>query len=416
MRSLKWGVSGVVGILWTGIAAGLLAAAPPYTGSGGSTYMSPAGTNYTGSTATNGVRTLPRQGNALHVVPNNPTEGVIDAGKVELVTERYPNGKVKIEREVGQDAAGNYVNQGSYKFYNLAGEVVKSGEFFSGKQIGKWTQTFTKDEGQLFSCGQEGEFLGPFTSEATFQEGRLHGAWTITDAQGQKIIQWFFDNDARSGTWTWLHPNGQKRLEATYRNGLLNGDVQEWDREGKLLSQTSYVDGQSLVKSVQWYTLGQKHFEGSYLHAQSTPTVNYDWWNSKLTIGAAPAAGPDQRHGVWTEWYRNGNKKAEGQYDHDVATGKFTWWYENGQTQAEGDYETGQKTGTWVTWHPNGLKESLGEFKDGKLVTKWLHWSEDGKVSEVEDRDAPSTTVASGLQMPGPNTNRGGHGYTYRTR
>ena len=138
------------------------------------------------------------------------------------------------------------------------------------------------------------------------------------------------------------------------------------------------------------------------------PVVAYDWWNNKLTTVAAAAAGPDQKHGVWIEWYRNGNKKAEGQYDHDVAIGKFTWWYENGQTQAEGEYEAGLKTGTWITWHPNGLKESLGEFKAGKLVGKWLHWSADGKLgdSQPQQHDSSAGTAATDQPMDGMNTGR----------
>ena len=110
---------------------------------------------------------------------------VVDMGKLEMITERYPDGKVKVEREVGQDAAGNYFNQGTYKLYSPNGEVIKSGEFLNGKQHGKWTQQLAKDEGHLFSASQDKQWTGPFTSEATFQDGRLHGTWTIKDSRGQ---------------------------------------------------------------------------------------------------------------------------------------------------------------------------------------------------------------------------------------
>ena len=44
-----------------------------------------------------------------------PSDGAVGAeGNVEQVTERYPNGKIKIERQVTKDAAGNYVNHGTY--------------------------------------------------------------------------------------------------------------------------------------------------------------------------------------------------------------------------------------------------------------------------------------------------------------
>ncbi|HEV3418589.1 MAG TPA: hypothetical protein VG056_17330, partial [Pirellulales bacterium] len=133
--------------------------------------------------------------------PKIPAAGpVINMGKVEKVTDRYPNGKIKVEREVGQDGKGNYVNQGTYKVFDPDGQVIMAGEFLNGKQNGKWMQQFDKDEGHLFSPDAEGDFAGPFTSEATFMDGRLHGAWTIKDAGGQAIVQWSFDNGARNGT------------------------------------------------------------------------------------------------------------------------------------------------------------------------------------------------------------------------
>ena len=43
-----------------------------------------------------------------------------DGAEIEVIRERYPNRSVKIEREVTQDAEGNYVNHGSWKMWDLA--------------------------------------------------------------------------------------------------------------------------------------------------------------------------------------------------------------------------------------------------------------------------------------------------------
>ena len=310
---------------------------------------------------------------------------VIDMGKVEKVTDRYPNGKIRVEREVGQDPKGNYVNQGNYKAFDLDGQVIMSGEFLNGKQNGKWTQRFTKDEGHLFSPDNDAEFTGPFTSEATFLDGQLHGMWTIKDANGQNVIEWSFDNGVPSGNWSWWHPSGKKRLDAIFHNGMINGDVQEYDRDEKLVSKNTYIDGKIMVKVTGWYTLGQKQYEGYYLKSNDMPEATYDWWNSKVTTAAAKPAVADQKHGSWVSWYRNGAKQTEAQYDRDMRIGKFKWWYENGTPEAEGEYENGKKIGTWITWHPNGLKESQGDFKEDQLISKWFHWDADGKMVEAKD-------------------------------
>jgi antitoxin component YwqK of YwqJK toxin-antitoxin module len=305
--------------------------------------------------------------------------------KVETVTERYPNGTIKVERQVVQDAEANYINHGTYTKYDIDGNVVKTGEFKNGKLRGDWIQHFDKDEGQLLSGEQRKEFTGPFVSKATFTKGELHGPWTIKDRNGQDVIEWHFRHGTRDGKWTWWHSNGQPWLQAHYKNGALDGELLEWDRAGKLVNQSTYIDGRYLAKDVGWYALGQKHFEGAHLKVHNVPEPKYDWWTGTATVESPASTGKDQKHGVWIVWYRNGNKKTEGQYDHDVPTGKFAWWYENGQKQAEGTYESGKKSGAWTTWHPNGLKESLVTYVDGKPIGTWMRWDVKGKLVKMRD-------------------------------
>ncbi|MCE9556285.1 MAG: hypothetical protein K8T91_23290, partial [Planctomycetes bacterium] len=43
---------------------------------------------------------------------------VADKSDVEVVRERYPDGKIKVEREVIRDAEENYVNHGLWKMWD----------------------------------------------------------------------------------------------------------------------------------------------------------------------------------------------------------------------------------------------------------------------------------------------------------
>ena len=321
-----------------------------------------------------------------------------------MVTERYADGKIKIERQVTQDSAGNYVNDGTYTMYDPHGQVARSGQFQNGKQTGKWIQHFSKDLGCLFACAQDNSYQGPFTSEATFADGRLNGAWTITDRNGQNIVQWNFELGIPHGLWTWWYSNGHKRSEKNYTNGALNGSAIEYDREGKQIGQKTYVGGLYLAKVTESYAPGEKHFEGFYLRVEHVTQPSYDWWNSAIKPGTAMPGGSDQQHGTWVAWYRNGMKLFEGQYDHGVPTGKFTWFYPNSQQQAEAEYQNGIKSGTWITWHTNGQKESEGQFTEGRLIGKWTHWDADGKVVEVQEMNGKTAKPAS-LTTPVPNNN-----------
>lgn len=314
-----------------------------------------------------------------------------DHVRVELVSERYPNGSLKLERYVLQDAKGNFVNHGTYTVYAPDGKVLKKGDFQNGRQEGEWVQHFAHDSGNLFSSEQQRGFTGPFVSTATFSQGKLFGVWTIQDSQNKSIVTWSFENGVRHGQWTWWHPNGQKWLDATYRNGALHGELREWDAEGKVVSQATYIDGRCLVNEVGWYALGQKHYQGAFLRVQRVPEPVFDWWTGSATSVVAAPTGADQKHGVWIAWYCNGNKKTQGQFEHDVPIGKFAWWYENGQKQAEGEFGKDGKSGTWTTWHPNGLKESQVAYVQGKVIGRWMRWDTDGKL--VGSRDFNQRTT-----------------------
>ncbi len=310
----------------------------------------------------------------------------------EQITERFPDGSIHIERQVVQDAQGNYVNHGAFTEYDPKGRILRSGEYSNGKLNGRWVQHFDAGQQSLF-CGQiEKQYQGPFVSEVTFSEGKLHGAWVIRSASGRKIIQWRFDSGVRQGKSVWWYPNGVIRREVGYKNGQPDGELVEYNPDGKVRARFSFIEGRQLVPEVEWCGPRQKSYEGHYLLGALASATVYDWWNG--IVHSEPVQGPPAklRHGAWTAWYPNGQIKVCGSYDMDVAVGMFTWWYQNGQKQAEGQYVQGQKSGIWLTWHSNGQKESEGTYAAGILNAKWTRWNPDGKLAEVVDYSLDGST------------------------
>ncbi len=303
----------------------------------------------------------------------------------QQITERYPDGSVRIERQMTQDAQGNYVNHGAFTEYDPKGRILRSGEYGNGKLNGRWVQNFDAGQQGLFSGPFEKQYQGPFVSEATFSEGKLHGAWIIRSASGRKIVQWQFDNGVRQGKSTWWYPNGAIRREVYYKNGQPDGDLVEYNPDGKIRARFSFIEGRQIVPEVEWCGPGQRSYEGHYLLGAVTSTTVYDWWNDIVHSDPIRGQPAKLKHGPWTAWYPNGQVKVRGSYDMDAPTGKFTWWYENGQKQAEGQYAQGQKSGKWLTWHINGQKESEGTYTAGILSAKWTRWNADGRVAEVVD-------------------------------
>jgi antitoxin component YwqK of YwqJK toxin-antitoxin module len=328
---------------------------------------------------------------------------------VEMVTERYADGTVHIERQVAQDDQGNYINHGSYTEYDARGVIIRKGEYRNGKQQGLWTRHFDTGEGDLFSDDQDRFFTGPYISEASFADGQLNGTWVIRSRAQRKIIEFSFENGTRSGSSTWWYPSGEKRREVTYKDGKPVGELHEFDDHGNLYRKATFVDGRVLMHKVDRYASGQKYYEGWVLLPGTDGSVTFDWWNGTAEAAAGSDTRGEQKHGLWTAWYPNGQKEAEGEYREDVPTGKFVWWYENGQKQAEGTYAEGQENGTWITWHSNGLKESQAEYLAGQLSGKWLSWKDDGQLNEIHDfaQDGNGPQMREKVILPARNRTLG---------
>lgn len=308
-----------------------------------------------------------------------------DQRQTEIIRERYPNGNIKIERNITEDAAGNLVNHGRWTQWDQAGNVIGTGDFRMGKQHGRWVRYLGKNEGKMFSAAPYQQFERPFISEATFEEGKLQGTWYVIDARKRRIMQCEFEGDKPHGIATWWYASGQKMREVTYRNGKIDGELMEWNQSNQLVSADNYKEGRKHTVKVEWYAPGKKKAEGPYLMARQITEETYDWWTASVTSKSIGKEGVDQRHGNWTWWYPNGMKKMEGAYEENQPHGKFVWWYPNSQKYIEGSYSKGKQEGNWIWWHPNGLTQFKGEYIAGAQHGRWTGYDEAGKLIEVQD-------------------------------
>jgi antitoxin component YwqK of YwqJK toxin-antitoxin module len=103
------------------------------------------------------------------------------------------------------------------------------------------------------------------------------------------------------------------------------------------------------------------------VHAQETPTlqsgeVKHDNGKPKFSYQYyMNDEGEEVRHGPFTLWYENGQKKATGEFKHGQPTGLLTRWYENGQKLAEVEEDGNQ--GKEFQWYESGQKKSVTIYK-----------------------------------------------------
>ena len=156
-----------------------------------------------------------------------------DSGR-ETIRQRYPDGKNHILRQVAQDAAGNYYNDGAWRVYSRGGDVIAEGQFKKNKMVGQWRRYHSSSSGGLFSTAPFNKYEGRFLSVAQFENGKLNGTWTIYDQNNQKVFEVGYSKGQRDGVAIWFYPTATKMREASFDKGLLERKSLGMGRAGKI--------------------------------------------------------------------------------------------------------------------------------------------------------------------------------------
>jgi antitoxin component YwqK of YwqJK toxin-antitoxin module len=332
-----------------------------------------------------------------HNAPAQPAQAY---DEVEVIRERYPDGKIKIERQVTLDADGNYVNHGPWKLYSPSEIIVAEGQYDMGKRVGSWTHWLGKNDSKVFSQPPLNRFKPPFASQATFTDGVMDGEWLVVDADNNKMLQVSLSAGKRNGLMITYLPNGKSFRQASYDHGVPVGDVLEADKNGELKRVATYVDGRRIVTKTAHYKRSRnrkgeelKKSEEMFLAATTVEKTPDSFWN--VTLAEYQSQGKDLHHGPSKMWFENGKLQVEGFYQHDKRSGTFTYWYENGQVAATGEFADDRPNDVWVWWHENGQKAAVGKYRAGALVDDWRWWNEDGKLAQERTFDGSEATAST---------------------
>jgi antitoxin component YwqK of YwqJK toxin-antitoxin module len=322
-----------------------------------------------------------------------PTEstvpGIGPGPQAELIVERYPSGAVKIEREMIQDAAGNYLLHGAWRFFDEQGRLLLDGRFERDQKVGLWRRFYQGHETKLLAAAPYKDFSPPFISAATFQAGQLHGTWTMTDNQQRKMHQIALSRGERQGAATWYYPSGAAFLRATYEGGIPSGNLTKFAEGGSVLSQENYQSGRKLAAKIEYHDQARnlKKHEITHLFAALALKTPDNWDTGALAT--YESSGQDERHGPFSIWHSNGQLARQGEYHRDQPVGKVAAWFPNGQQQLEGQYADGRQSGIWTWWHENGQRAASGAFSQGAAVAGWSWWNTAGKITQRSELSLP---------------------------
>ncbi len=321
-------------------------------------------------------------------VESQAVETATAAEIVETVISRYPNRRIKIRRQVIQDAEKNYSNHGSWSYWNDQGVKLATGEYQKGKRQGEWIRLYIDVQGDHFDTVHYRQFKLPMAGKATFKNDKLHGAWVITDANSRKVRSWQFKDGRLHGESVWWHPNGKKMQVEIYQDGQLHGTVREWRADGKPIRAVQYVHGRGVEPVNKTYPKGEKQVQGWRLKPQEVLRVTYNWWEGRMAVKVVARVGEEQKQGKWTHWYRDGGRQFEGGFVAGKPVGTHVWWHPNGQKRIEAEFVDGLEYGPSIWWHANGQKQIEGYYKAGVQHGPWTRWDAGGRVVATPTFDA----------------------------
>lgn len=175
------------------------------------------------------------------------------------VQAKYPDGTIRMEREIALMSDNSFVNDGSYIEYYEDGTKFAEGNFTEGIMDGDWK--YWHPNGQLckditYKAGKPDGSHKVFREDGTvesvqvFKDGVRNGEWISYFEDGETVkMKTEFDTGRLSGQRITYYRDGSVRQQAEFSDGLLDGQTTEFGKDGKKLAEAVFEKGK--VKSIK---------------------------------------------------------------------------------------------------------------------------------------------------------------------
>lgn len=176
-----------------------------------------------------------------------------------------------------------------------------------------------------------------------------------------------------------------------YRKSFENSNdiwiVNDYYADGDIIQMSgSYLDKRFKTKAgvfIYYFPNGNKQSEGPYVNNnQSGEWTN--WYDNGKIKDKGSFDENGKKEGAWSEWYKSGGIKCEGSYKEDKEVGLWTFYYRNGEKSSYGNFINGKKDGLWDAWHSNKTQDSKGIYEVGKMQGEWNWYFNNGQKRSSE--------------------------------
>jgi len=267
---------------------------------------------------------------AYKFVDGEKQEFVAELTKLDVKTEYYPDGKVKVKATYKDDKP-----EGVWREYTEDGKIDKSYIYKNGVIIGEGIIT---EAGEKTGSWKEFYDNGVLKGEGFYDDDTRVGPWTFFHRNGEVEQQGTYDSIGRSeGVWNWYYASGILHRKESFKNGLADGLLTEYDNLGNIITEGTFWRGQ---EDGSWfYEMGDHREEGEYIEGM--------------------------RDGEWRSYFTNGDLKFKGKFIEDNPHGEHLWYWDNGKLKDKGTYIMGRKHGDWITYSYDGSPFLVITFENG---------------------------------------------------
>jgi len=318
--------------------------------------------------------------------------------------------------------------------YYENGQIRIAATFAEGRLTGLWTEFY--ENGQVKATG---------TASGSPRNDIFHpirtGLWLEYSAGGVLTFMGEYDDDLLNGRAVWYHNNGEMAYEATFRDGYLsgpwtsyhdNGRVaatgtaygnefwrntydfalrtgtwREFNRQGVLVFEGTYVNHRLEGTAVWYHNNGAKRYEAVFRNGRlNGPWTSYHdngqvrWTGMAVGngFGLINSADFPLRDGTWREFNRQGTLVFEGTYVNDRLEGFAVRYFGNGQPEYEVIFKDGWLSGPWTRYYDNGQIRATGEavgnvygYRDSEddpiRQGLWIYFRRDGTLEAARRFD-----------------------------
>jgi TonB family protein len=153
--------------------------------------------------------------------------------------------------------------------------------------------------------------------------------------------------------------------------------------KGQTLADTMYFDNswaQCSKENARYYRIIKMDLGGDFMFH-----VTDYYLSGKIQMtGTYKSIRPDDREGVFTWYYPDGQKQQVCEYRNNMLHGLFQEWYEDGQIKINESFSEGLLDGPMKTWRKDGKLEIDAQYSKGEKHGYFISNYENGQVARKE--------------------------------